>query len=200
VAPCFDLIESVARGISRIRDDVTKICCGCSGAANKQRGMVPTTMYFTHQWLLILLISVAPNWIRANSILDSNDWLPYSPISLHENESLVPAASSTSTAVPLKQRRQGRTKGRLAIELQGCEIHPLLSSDALLPISQQDSLSTSTLREVSMTLDPLSLIRLIKTGALLSNSFFIAFLGTLRLLAPLYVNMFFNNLQFLVYC
>jgi len=96
------------------------------------------------------------------------------------------ASSEADGAVPKPsaptKRMHKRRKGRLSINLYGNTMHILPSDD---PLDIAGNFFEDQSDEVSLTIGPTSAIRLAKIALAVSGTFFGAFMGTLRLLAPL---------------
>ena len=100
------------------------------------------------------------------------------------NEATVTGVDATlvkpSSTIPVSTRR--RKKGRLSIDLHGNTVHILPSDN---PFELAESFSENQSDEMSLTLTPVSALRLGGISLSASGAIFAAFMGTLRLLAPL---------------
>ena len=100
------------------------------------------------------------------------------------NDVTVAGADATlvkpSSGVPSSTRR--RKKGRLSIDLHGNTVHILPSED---PFELVGSFFENQSDEMSLTITPASALRLGLISLSASGAIFAAFMGTLRILAPL---------------
>jgi hypothetical protein len=98
------------------------------------------------------------------------------------NEATVTGVDATlpSSTIPASTRR--RKKGRLSIDLHGNTVHILPSDD---PFELAERSFENQSDEMSLTLTPMSALRLGSISLSASGAIFAAFMGTLRLLAPL---------------
>lgn len=88
--------------------------------------------------------------------------------------------AKASSVIPSSTRR--RKKGRLSIDLHGNTVHMLPSDD---PFELVGNFFEPQSDEMSLTLTPASAFRLGRISLSASGAIFAAFMGTLRILAPL---------------